>query len=360
MVRDRPLRAVEFAAGARSGCRQNGGSSKSSQQTQEQAADVLPQLKSANIAEMEWGETRFDDNWIKVLSFRDGVVFELQKFAPDSGTFRHQHLFRQLRYILEGRFVVNTHEYGPGELIDFPENVPYEVWARRRHLDRRAVAGRHDGRRADRPHRPRVREGPEVHPQSVMAAHVPRRNSPMKKHICGVLAAAIAAFAFATEVAAQAPIEIKIADSFPKGHVIYDTVVSTLIPALEEGGKIKVKYFPANQLGQMADVIESIHGGVADIASGPGHRRRPHAGDQPVLPGQFTSSEHLARVFMKMADGPLKVNTTSSGSRSSRVGAALPGVHAPRSSRCRPTPGASSCAAAAATPTTSCATPAST
>ncbi|MBP8294546.1 MAG: hypothetical protein KAX84_00470 [Burkholderiales bacterium] len=101
----------------------------SSQQTQEQAADVLPQLKSANIAEMEWGETRFDDNWIKVLSFRDGVVFELQKFAPDSGTFRHQHLFRQLRYILEGRFVVNTHEYGPGELIDFPENVPYEVWA---------------------------------------------------------------------------------------------------------------------------------------------------------------------------------------------------------------------------------------
>ncbi|MBK7472273.1 MAG: TRAP transporter substrate-binding protein DctP [Betaproteobacteria bacterium] len=131
----------------------------------------------------------------------------------------------------------------------------------------------------------------------------------MKKHICGVLAAAIAAFAFATEVAAQAPIEIKIADSFPKGHVIYDTVVSTLIPALEEGGKIKVKYFPANQLGQMADVIESIHGGVADIAYvAPGIV----AGRMPVtnlmsLPGQFTSGEHLARVFMKMADGPLKV-----------------------------------------------------
>ncbi|MBK9607119.1 MAG: TRAP transporter substrate-binding protein DctP [Betaproteobacteria bacterium] len=131
----------------------------------------------------------------------------------------------------------------------------------------------------------------------------------MKKHICGALAAAIAAFAFATEVAAQAPIEIKIADSFPKGHVIYDTVVSTLIPALEEGGKIKVKYFPANQLGQMADVIESIHGGVADIAYvAPGIV----AGRMPVtnlmsLPGQFTSGEHLARVFMKMADGPLKV-----------------------------------------------------
>ena len=96
---------------------------------QEQKSGALPKLQSASIHAMEWGETRFDDNWIKVLSFRDGVVFELQKFAPDSGTFRHQHGFRQLRYILEGRFVVNTHEYGPGELIDFPEKVPYEVWA---------------------------------------------------------------------------------------------------------------------------------------------------------------------------------------------------------------------------------------
>lgn len=96
---------------------------------QDQEAGALPKLPSANIHTMEWGETRFDDNWIKVLSFRDGVVFELQKFAPDSGTFRHQHGFRQLRYILEGRFIVNTHEYNPGELIDFPENTPYEVWA---------------------------------------------------------------------------------------------------------------------------------------------------------------------------------------------------------------------------------------
>ena len=89
----------------------------------------LPELKAANIADMEWGETRFDDNWIKVLSFRDGVVFELQKFAPDSRTFRHEHLFRQLRYVLEGRFVVNGREHGPGTLIDFPEQVPSEVWA---------------------------------------------------------------------------------------------------------------------------------------------------------------------------------------------------------------------------------------
>jgi TRAP-type C4-dicarboxylate transport system substrate-binding protein len=121
------------------------------------------------------------------------------------------------------------------------------------------------------------------------------------------LAAALAAFVFAAPALAQ-PITLKIADSFPKGHVIYDTVMSTMIPALEEGGKIKVEYFPANQLGAMKDVIESIRGGVADIAYvAPG----VVAGRMPVtnvlsLPGQFDSGEQLAKVFMRMADGSLK------------------------------------------------------
>ena len=98
-------------------------------QSKQPSFDGLEKLESKSIHDMEWGETRFDDNWIKVLSFRDGVVFELQKFAPDTGTFRHEHGFRQLRYILEGRFVVNGEEYGPGAMIDFPEKVAYQVWA---------------------------------------------------------------------------------------------------------------------------------------------------------------------------------------------------------------------------------------
>ena len=85
------------------------------------------ELVSQSIHDMEWQDTRFDDNWIKVLSFRDGVVFELQKFAPNSGTFPHGHQFRQLRYILEGEFIVNGKRYGPCTLIDFPEKVAYEV-----------------------------------------------------------------------------------------------------------------------------------------------------------------------------------------------------------------------------------------
>lgn len=130
----------------------------------------------------------------------------------------------------------------------------------------------------------------------------------MKKSLRVAVAAACMPLFIGTASLAQQPLEIKIADSFPKGHVIYDAVVDTLIPALEEGGKIKVKYFPANQLGQMADVIESVHGGVADIAYvAPGIV----AGRMPVtnlmsLPGQFTSGEQLARVFMRMVDGPLK------------------------------------------------------
>lgn len=89
----------------------------------------LNELPALNINDVQWQETRFEDNYIKVLSFRDGVVFELQKFEKDSYTFPHKHGFRQLRYILEGEFLVNGKKYGPGTLIDFPEKEIYEVHA---------------------------------------------------------------------------------------------------------------------------------------------------------------------------------------------------------------------------------------
>lgn len=123
------------------------------------------------------------------------------------------------------------------------------------------------------------------------------------KHAIAAMASVAAACAFAA-----GPVELRIADSFPKGHVIYDTVQNVFIPALEEGGKIKVKYFPANQLGRMEDVIESVRGGVADIAYvAPGIV----PGKMPLtnmlsLPGQFDSGEQLAKVFLAMADGSLK------------------------------------------------------
>ena len=84
-------------------------------------------LIAVNSKDVPWEETRFEDIYIRLLSFRDGVVFEIQKFEIGTGTFPHQHDFRQLRYILEGDFQVNGVWYGPGTLIDFPEKQPYEV-----------------------------------------------------------------------------------------------------------------------------------------------------------------------------------------------------------------------------------------
>src|ERR1700732_463823 len=94
-------------------------------QTENEAMQLKP-LSAVNIKNVSWQETRFDDIYIKLFSFRDGVVFEIQKFDPDTGTFPHQHDFRQLRYILEGEFIVNGVSHGPGTLIDFPERQPYQ------------------------------------------------------------------------------------------------------------------------------------------------------------------------------------------------------------------------------------------
>jgi TRAP-type C4-dicarboxylate transport system substrate-binding protein len=121
-----------------------------------------------------------------------------------------------------------------------------------------------------------------------------------------VAAAAFAIALIPLPVAAQ--ITLKIADSFPKGHVIYDTVVDVMIPALEEGGKIKVQYFPSNQLAQMRDIIDGTRAGIADIAYvAPGVvAGRTPASNLLSLPGQFESGEHLARVFMRLIEGKLK------------------------------------------------------
>jgi TRAP-type C4-dicarboxylate transport system substrate-binding protein len=131
----------------------------------------------------------------------------------------------------------------------------------------------------------------------------------MKMLKCAAAAGTAAAGLVLSLTAASAePITLKIADSFPQGHVIYDTMVNVMIPALEEGGKIEVEYFPANQLGQMQDVIEAVRGGVADIGYvAPG----VVAGKMPAtnilsLPGLFASGEHLAEVFMQMVEGSLK------------------------------------------------------
>jgi len=71
-------------------------------------------------------DTRFDDIHIKLLSFRDGVIFEFSDLP------RTPHLSASARLspvaiYPGGEFIVNGVRYSPGTLIDFPERQPYEV-----------------------------------------------------------------------------------------------------------------------------------------------------------------------------------------------------------------------------------------
>ena len=88
--------------------------------------DLKP-LQATSIDTVPWRNSRFKESDIKVLSYRDGVQLNMTRVAPGGYTFPHQHLFRQIRYILEGEFIINGVTYGPGSAIDFPECVPYEV-----------------------------------------------------------------------------------------------------------------------------------------------------------------------------------------------------------------------------------------
>jgi hypothetical protein len=90
--------------------------------------DELTTLTAVNADDLEWADTRFPTSFVKVLMFRDGVNFELNRVEKGNHTFPHSHGFWQLRYILEGDFLVNGETYGPGTLIDFPALQKYEVF----------------------------------------------------------------------------------------------------------------------------------------------------------------------------------------------------------------------------------------
>ncbi|MBO0959988.1 TRAP transporter substrate-binding protein DctP [Neobacillus sp. MM2021_6] len=63
-------------------------------------------------------------------------------------------------------------------------------------------------------------------------------------------------------------IVIKIADSFPASHLIPKTGTLPWIDRIEElgKGKIKIEYYPAEQLGKAASLLDAAKNRVADIA----------------------------------------------------------------------------------------------
>ena len=89
----------------------------------------LSELPARNTNEMEWEPTRFADFHVKILAFRDKTNFSLGKMAPGGRNFGHAHGFPQVRYVLEGEFIVNGKAYGPGSFIEFPPLVRYESFS---------------------------------------------------------------------------------------------------------------------------------------------------------------------------------------------------------------------------------------
>ena len=67
--------------------------------------------------------------------------------------------------------------------------------------------------------------------------------------------------------AADDVITLRIADSLPSGHFLYDAVTRPFIQAAEQAsnGRIKFRHFPAEQLGKSRDMLRLTQHGVMDI-----------------------------------------------------------------------------------------------
>ncbi|MBV6634734.1 MAG: hypothetical protein KI788_02360, partial [Mameliella sp.] len=115
------------------------------------------------------------------------------------------------------------------------------------------------------------------------------------------------AFGLGGVAAVAEPITLKIADSLPSGHLINETIMNVMIPALEDSGELTVEYFPAAHLGAAGENLDFARSGVIDIGYfAPGYGSmagRVPATNALTLPGLFSSS---TQAYMELAEGSLK------------------------------------------------------
>lgn len=114
-----------------------------------------------------------------------------------------------------------------------------------------------------------------------------------------------------TQQPANAPqqvITLKMADIFPVTHVYANDVAKFFIKRVEEltKGKVKIEYYPSEQLGKQKDLLNLTSQGVADIGY---MAPTVLAGQLPLntvmaLPN-FTSSLDGSKIYMKLANGVL-------------------------------------------------------
>ena len=102
-------------------------------------------------------------------------------------------------------------------------------------------------------------------------------------------------------------VTLRVADSFPVGHFIPK---GATLPFMDEvtkrsGGRVKFEYFPAQQLGKAADLLNLTQSGVADI----GYVGVSYVSDKmPLsavaqLPGSFTTACEGSLAYWKLARG---------------------------------------------------------
>lgn len=107
----------------------------------------------------------------------------------------------------------------------------------------------------------------------------------------------------------QKVITLKVADSLPTSNSISVDGVQVWMKKAEEltKGKVKFQYFPSEQLGKAADMLELARSGTADIAYVvPSYA----AGKLPLsqvveLPGAFDSSVMGSKLYWQMTQGGL-------------------------------------------------------
>lgn len=93
----------------------------------EKRKPTLIELASSSVDTVQWEKSRLPDSLVKMLSFKDGVAFSLAKVEAGSQQSARRDSYRQIRYVVEGEFVVNGKSYGPGSTIDIPEDTDYTV-----------------------------------------------------------------------------------------------------------------------------------------------------------------------------------------------------------------------------------------
>ena len=100
------------------------------EQRKKDAAKILADLQSVDANKLEWEATRFPDFHVKPLGYRQGEAYvSMGRMSPGGRNFPHAHGFHQVRFVLEGEFIINGKTYGPGSYIDYPEFSRYETYS---------------------------------------------------------------------------------------------------------------------------------------------------------------------------------------------------------------------------------------